>query len=329
VQKETPAAQVPDAPVKIEALKEGAPPPESLNDSTPFSTIVTDNGGNSWRVFNFPTDTTIGCLKQSSGGSIGARGNLRYPVNAKLFFIPFPVVCKYPAYLKRFRQGDLYEILPESPSNMRAEDYPGTDVCLHLMAVIPGIRALNLNNCEDMTNKSMKVIEEFHSLVELYMTDKLIDADTLAKSPVLKGLEALSLQGYENAAAVIASLKGSEHMSKLLLEHTRLDLDSIENISTMPKLTILEFDKIKPSGTRTSLQTINLLAKNTKLTKLVIGNLPMDASTVAAMKSLKSLEILIFDIERSGMNKQMEKELIDSLPGVKIQDLHHRDLKNQ
>ncbi len=77
-------------------------PPISSRDSTPYSRTVNANG-RAWRVFNFPTDVTIGYVRSAATKPHLATGVVTFPADAKIKFTPAPIAIKYPALLKRFR----------------------------------------------------------------------------------------------------------------------------------------------------------------------------------------------------------------------------------
>jgi serine/threonine protein kinase len=301
-------------------------PPASLKDTAPFSSIVERNGIK-WRVFNFPEDTKIGCIKIDKGTSVEARGKVTVQLGTRAYFVPFPAVLKYPGYLKRFREGDIYEIMPESPANLTSKDYPGSDVCLQTVAAIPGVQALNLNSCDDLTNKSLATLEKYPALIQLYLIDNNIDAKTLAGLSTLRQLSYLSLQGYEALTPLLAKLQHSTQMQTMLMQHSQLNLQEIAYLSTLPNLEHLVFKQVEPSNAETSTKALMLFSKNKKLKYLSIAKLPVGPDTIEAIKPLKNLEALALDPQPSALNYAAKRALFRELPDLLITDLQHRNLR--
>jgi len=312
-------------PVQTESKSySGAKPPDSAADTAPFSTIV-EVDGHKIRSFHFPKDIVIGYLCQVSDVPVPSKkatGEVSFPAEEQLCFYPYPIGIKYPSYLRRFRKGDIAKVSLAPIALYMEGEYGvtmGTDAYIKAASEIPGVTALDLSNNHDVSTASLRIIEKFASLRQLDLCIGDIPPVVLAKLSSLKQLEILKLVGRGDLTPVFKSLRQSPNLRCLYAPLcSPLSLDCLADISTVPNLDDLGFNRLKQSDPDSLAKALDLLGRNHKLERLAILKFPLGQKALTSLKSMKSLRLLEFDSGGSGVSTDMLQRLRQEIPGLKL-----------
>jgi hypothetical protein len=231
--------------------------PASVKDTTPYSTIVQENG-RKWRLFRFPKDTSIGNISRP-GKFYKCQGDLRLPYDQLIDLIPSQVAFQYPIYLKRFRSGEIDSL---SMPDFAFYGTTSSDNILAAATVLAGVRMLNLSTCEDLTSKCLPSLEKFTSLQELVLGKCDMDGGEMARLPILKQLKTLKLHTRSDVTPVLSSLRGSERLLSLDMSRSQTTLDGAESIATMPRLREVILGELNPDGPDEMLKALRLLSRS-------------------------------------------------------------------
>ncbi len=142
-------------------------PKDSIKDTTPFSRSEMIKG-KKMKVFIFPTDIRIGDVRSEGKKDVPAIGRREFDATERVEFAPDPIVLKYPIYLSRFREGDLYSI--------KIQYLGATDELLEHTYNVPGVEKLQLESCGNLTSKILPFIDKMPHLKHLALENKILPA---------------------------------------------------------------------------------------------------------------------------------------------------------
>jgi len=275
--------------------------PPSVNDTAPFTTIV-EQKGQRFRRFKFPLDVSIGQIRSAANLlAVSARGQIEFHEKDPVYFIPDGILAKYPNYLKRFRDGDVYSISIASFDN--------SIELLKAAGIVPGVQRLSVYRCLTMTVEGLKGIEAYDSLLDLDCTFNKIDVSGLATLPRLNDLRILRLSGEKNIGPVIKAVAHSTNLNELQLDSCKVDEETVSIISKLPNLT-----KLSLSNTPLTDKDLAVLSNCNKLVLLAIIKFPVSLETVKILRSFKSLRSLEVYSEPS----------TNAVPGPQLVELRRR-----
>ncbi len=265
------------------------PGPASSKENTPYSTIV-EEGGKKWRYFDFPQDCTLGQIGDKGGNISAARGRLRYAEAEKLDFKPSLEALRYPAYLKRFRPGDIYQI---KMTGANVIDGTSSDEALEKLTLVPGVRRLNLSSCDDLTDKCVSTIGKFSSLTKLDLGASEIHLEKLSKLSTLKQLEVIKIMDCQDVSSILKSLRDSTNLKALQFSAPSTDFDALSSIETWPQLEELIIETVLPDNPAGRSKFWRQVGNAKKLKVLMIAKLVLsvkDKEAIAQSKSLQRLQ---------------------------------------
>jgi serine/threonine protein kinase len=303
--------------------------PASSKDSTPYSKLVEENG-TKWRVFDFPDDITIGTIYSANHVSgVAAKGRLRIPLDDQVEFKPALIVLKFPNYIKRFREGEIFGLRIAhdlSLENLESQDLSNLECLkttsidyLKAASVVPGIQAISILSATDrLSTADLSELKKFTSLKEVTISDRQLNASMFSKLSTIGQLESIDIRAGGEMTPILKALRNSTHLKKLSLRAAHISLHDLAIISSLPNLQILSFKSVSPSNTDTTIKALSLLNRAPKLEVLSILNLPISLDAVTALRSFKSLRLLKFDPNTSGASRTVLIQLTKALPAIRF-----------
>jgi serine/threonine protein kinase len=289
-------------------------PPEAL-DPTPYSSIVEENG-RKLRVFHFPRAAMMGRIfdeKMTGGESVGT---IVFPADARLTFTPEVDAINYPAYLKRFRSGDVYIGTLSKYSDEMSKD--GALGAIRALAMIPGLQELDLRNSDDLNADGVAILDKFDSVKSIVLSKVGVDTLAFSRLSLLKRLRSLQMSGYYNVEPIISSLRTSPNIKKLSMPCSSVDLNGVESLATMPNLERLHLAQISPGDLETTVEALKILSQNKKLQELSIRNMIVRPQVVTALKAMPQLKVLRFSQAANGVSLALKHSLFKDLPALEI-----------
>jgi serine/threonine protein kinase len=200
-------------------------------DSKPFSEDKIKDG-KVYRVFHFPKDISIGLLRHDSKGIFNStcQGTFEKAPDENLIFIPSPQSEQFPQYLKRFRAGDIYGVafVPEIVTDRSLE------VCLN----IPGVRKLNLENCTNLTKRSLVSLYKYQSLEAFRCINCPFSVEEIIRMPSFAHLKSLTFRG-NNLKAILTAARQANTLEQLDLMDSPVDKEDLAIIAGITSLQVV------------------------------------------------------------------------------------------
>jgi serine/threonine protein kinase len=288
--------------------------PASLKEITPFASTVVEDGVR-LRLFTFPEDVVIGEFQAGkSMEQVLARGKFKFAYGSHVTFIAYPILTKYPGYLKRFRPGDIYTV----KFHPGGTDKP--DAVLDVMTQLEGVQELVLTGCRELTDNCVPMIGKFHSLQALALGDDnkvpnlspmALDASAISGLSTLKQLNSLSVQGFDNVQPILHKLKNSPKMKTLILMTPKISGEELADIASLSHLEALTLRGISLSNT-----DLQILSRLPALERLSLEGMQMGPATVSALQSFKALKEL--SVGAGGLSAVGQMQLQTALPTVSL-----------
>jgi serine/threonine protein kinase len=283
-------------------------PPISARDNTPYSSIVSE-GGCTWRVFEFPTDVTIGYIKSRNTKYVLAIGAIRYPVEAEINFSPAAIALKYPAFIRRFHTGDVSTI--SISSELDEEECGGINAIIGAVSLIGGLGELEIQSDHEVTDQALSSILKIESLKLLRIADCQLSEAGLLQFTQHKNLGYLSIVLPDrDITPLLKSLNKSVNLNCLFLYGAKTTLDGIASVATLPRLEILWLDQLVPSNPDSTKAALRLLSKSPKLREVGIRRLPMRLDTITTLDAFTSPTRLELDPDLSGISPSVQRQVL-------------------
>lgn len=259
------------------------PPSVSLKETTPYSHLGLHAGRPS-RIFDFPSDITIGDIRSTYNTfAPGAVGTRYYLDNDVLSFTPDPILLKYPQYVKRFRKGDL--------KGLHISGNSATNDLLKVTHTIPGVSKLQFGHCPKLTVDCFKYIADMPSLTALQFDDESFSPEQLSHLPLLSKIPEIGFSYQKDADPYLKLIKGSPAVKTLVLTRSTVGRKGFEYIASLPNLV-----KLVLEGSEISSADIKLLAGMPKLKAIFFTEQKIDALMLSSLKKLKNVEFMSIDV---------------------------------
>jgi serine/threonine protein kinase len=276
----------------------------SPGDERPFSRDEVKDG-KVYRSFQFPKELSIGLLRHDTVGTFNSmcQGQFEKAPDEKLIFIPSQQAALFPQYLTRFRPGDIYGIafMPQILD----------DGTLSACAKIPDVRKLAIENCPNLTIKSLPTLYKFKSLEEFYYRNGPFTIQDIINMPRFKNLKVLAFGGQTVTPLLIAARQANS-LERIDLMDSPLHQEDFEIISSMTNLQILRINNADITNAE-----ITQLARLPHLKSLYIRNCTILPDALPQFRNLKTLQILDLSIQR--LSAKQRRDLRAGLPGVMLQ----------
>jgi serine/threonine protein kinase len=275
----------------------------SLMIQKPFTTIVNEAGVD-YRIFNFPTDVTIGLISTSSGGrAVRAMGQMKYRADEHITLTPADVVERYPRCLKRFKPGDIYGV--------RFLNDHDDDEFIEVISTIPGVQLLDFTDCWDMTNHCLSTLNKFDQLKVFRCSYSKFNGDMLPQAKCWDKLEELDLADFEKITPMLKAIKEFKQLRKLTIKGTYLTDDDFRDLAGLSKLEYLNLD-----GTYVTQKALKILSNMPSLTELDLSNTGIDSSSSDVLKKFKALKALT--IKSAKLKPGQFEKLKENLRGMSV-----------
>jgi serine/threonine protein kinase len=267
------------------AEKKAENAPKSVVDTAMYSTLIKE-GKHTYRQFQFPTDVVIGTIAPLGQTNWAlAQGPVKFRDDVKVVFSPSAQMIDYPAYCKRFRPNDFYQLYLSKRTDANA--------MLESLSAMPGLSSLQsirLTKEEKLNQKSLDLLNKCKSLKSFECTGMAIDPGALASMSWLRKLERLTISDYNSTDEIFAALKNDTNLNWLELLNCKISAAGLSNLQTLRGLVVL--------NTARSLNVerdLGALKDLPKLTNLRIeDSLPFNATTLEGLLAIKPMRRLIF-----------------------------------
>ncbi|MBU6454705.1 MAG: protein kinase [Cyanobacteria bacterium REEB67] len=266
------------------AERTGPAAPKSLDEKKLYSTLVKE-GKHTYRQFQFPTDIVIGTIAPLGQPNwVLAQGPVRFRDDTKLVFSPSSQMIEYPAYCKRFRPDDFYQLYLSKRTDASAmlEALAG-------LPVLTSLQSVRLTKEEKLSQKSLDLLNKCKSIKSFECTGMAIDATALASMSWLKKIERLTISDYSNTDEIFAALRNNDSLNWLDLANCKLSAAGLKDLQTLRGLIVL--------NTARSLvveRDLPALKDLPKLAKLRIDDpLPFNPNTLEGLYAIKPMRVLV------------------------------------
>ncbi|MBP9089959.1 protein kinase [bacterium] len=268
-----------------------------------YSNIVVEKG-RFMRRFNFPVDVLIG--KIVIGQNLyqqSAKGSIDVPAEESISFAPFNIVGSYPQYMKRFR--------PDEVTALFLSSIGCNDQVLSAVANIPGITKLHLFDSGVLTEKGFESVSRFKKLEDFALSSSNLTGECLARAKCWKTIKSLTWRGARQPEAFFLKLQGSRYLVSLNLSSNKLSHSDCLQISKLASL-----EHLSLANTRITIEDLDTIATLPKLTSLDLTNCALGFRAIPVLKKMKSLKELA--ILQPTSLPEFRKKLINQLPHVKV-----------
>jgi tRNA A-37 threonylcarbamoyl transferase component Bud32/Leucine-rich repeat (LRR) protein len=279
----------PNLAAKAPARQTRAVPVKSAAPQQAFSQYLQNPGaGNSRpRVFQFPTDKSLGNLSSVSGPGAPAflpclaQRKVPVPAGVLLALTATEAPCAEPDLFRGFGPDDLDQLTLDSSSSLS-----WTDTHIKYISRLTGLSYLNINQVE-VHDASIGALNQLTRLKTLSIKDTPLAGSALAKLEVLPKLNVLVVSRLNNST-LLECLRNSSNMWHLEMIQCQVSDNDMKIIATMHNLIELNLADNK-ALTDQGLQSIDNLPN---LKSLNIKDTSVSDEGVAKLKVLPQLIFL-------------------------------------
>jgi hypothetical protein len=276
---------------------------------------VIDEGGKKHRVFNFPTNMTIGRIspnktreEQFKANSLRAE-RLDKPAEGQIIWVDAePVnfiggikISKIPEIYEHFDDQAIASLTLKSP-----EKLPRIDT----LAGWTNLQSLHLNGCS-LDASYTKGLDKLEHLQSLSLDHTKLDSAELISLSLLARLKSLQLDSIEDHSAILHSLEYVRSLTYLELRNLTLNEGNMISLKKLAKLNELDL--------RYSTLPDTAMIEISKFPNLKILNLDRanyNQQSIYALASSKSLRTLYVDKDRP--SEQILKEFEKRCPHIYV-----------
>ncbi len=200
--------------------------------------------GKKHRVFNFPTDTSIGyiapnkdvekTIRASTGSSKRldqpAKGKITWPDIQPVSFTGGIKITNFPEIYEHFDDDAIASLTLKGAQRLPA---------IETLANWRNLQWLALQECE-LDAKYTKALERLKHLQSLTLNQTKFDVDSVRELSLLPQLRSLQLDQVEGHSKILQALANSEWLYHLELRDLKLSDADLQLLKTLPKLTQLD-----------------------------------------------------------------------------------------
>jgi len=245
----SPEAQRRNASVKLMQEKMPAVPEKidlevCIKRSNKALSEIEEIEGKEHRVFNFPSDTSIGyvapnkaiekMIKVSTGSSKRleqpAQGKIIWPDIQPVSFTGGSKITNFPEIYEHFDDDAIASLTLKGANRLPA---------IETLANWRNLRWLTLQDC-DLDAKYTKGLGQLKHLQSLTLKQTKFDVDSIKELSLLPQLRSLQLDQIEGHSQILQALANSELLYHLELRGLKLSDADLQLLTTLPKLTQLD-----------------------------------------------------------------------------------------
>ena len=200
--------------------------------------------GKQCRVFNFPTDSSIGYIapnkaiekkiKASTGSSKRleqpAQGKIVWPADQPVSFTGGIKITNFPEIYEHFDKEAIASLTLKGAKRLPA---------IETLAKWSNLRWLALQDCELDTNYT-KGLDQLKHLQSLTLKQTKFDVDSIKELSLMRQLKSLQLDEVEGHSTVLQALAHNEMLYHLELRNLKLTNADLQLLKTLPRLTQLD-----------------------------------------------------------------------------------------
>jgi len=245
----SPEAQNRDASVKLMQEKMPAVPERvdleaCIKRSNKALSEIEEIEGRKHRVFNFPTDTSIGYIAPNKAiekiikASTGASKRLDQPAQGKIIW-PDVQPVRFTGGIKITNFPEIYEHFDDDAIASLTLKGARRLPTIETLANWRNLRWLALQECE-LDEKYTKGLGQLKHLQSLTLNKTKFDVDSIKDLSLLPQLRSLQLDKVEGHSKILQALANSESLYHLELRDLKLSDADLQLLKTLPRLTQLD-----------------------------------------------------------------------------------------
>ncbi|MBU6451316.1 MAG: protein kinase [Cyanobacteria bacterium REEB67] len=286
-----------------------APGPKSYAESEPYSR-VSRIGQTNYLIFNFPTDTKLGGIGvYPDKDMVPAIGSIKILAEQKIKFAPGPMLTTYPRYFKRFRAGEISEIILDRPAEINK--------MFQALTQLPNYKSLTdfkINQPERLTVDSERILSTLTNLRKFSCNQECISPLVLVNMPFLKNLNNLALKDYADTDSIFEKLSSSTNLRELKATRCGISKAGLSSLAKIPSLIKLELEENLDQTDQ-----IRALAEAPALYELYASKkLPLNAETLKLLQTFKHLKKLHLGGPKDVFDPLTRNRVKAALTGVRI-----------
>lgn len=272
-------------------LEDASPEPDAaaksieLTKEKYFSKSITV-GGRTFTQFDFPPKSgtrPLAWIGTSLNDRADACGTLKFPRDKTLYLAPSPNVMLKKEFLRKFRRGDITEVIIWPP-------FASDDLAIECVN-LPGIKGYNISGCSDLTAKIIPALNTLPNLEAFYAFKSHIKSTDFAKLRFLPNLKNLMLARCVNVTPILVALNGSRRLESLQLADTGIGPADYRLIANFSNLRTLILD-----GNKISSDDLHRLSGLSRLAELSLVKVHMkDGAVAKELVHFPSLKIIVVD----------------------------------
>jgi hypothetical protein len=232
--------------------------------------------------FEFPTDAKLGGVGvYPDGDMLPAVGKIKFLAGQKIKFAPSPLLTTYPMYFKRFRNGEIAEIILDRPLDINK-----MFEAITRLAGWKNLPDLKLHQSERLTADSERILSTMTDLRIFRCNEECVSTAALCEMPFLLKLNQLNLKNYRNTDQIFDKLSSSTSLKKLNATRSTITVAGLASLAKIPSLTRLELEDNLDQANQ-----LQALLNAPALNELYVSKkLPLNAETLKILQNFKHLK---------------------------------------
>jgi hypothetical protein len=260
------------------------------------------------RVLTFPKGMCLGTIIDDFAFVTEAEGEKKFPKQRRLALMVRNNALESPDLLAGFAENDLVFLNFSSARNFKSDGFSAIEN-------LTGLRAINLKQTL-FNNSALSSLDKMVNLRYANFSDTRVHGDGLAKSPILKNLNAMDVSNNSGMLPFCQALSELKNLYELQMQHCQLDDVTSKDISRCQSLRVLcvSFNKdITDAGVNYLKDLKNLAWLD--LTGTSVS--PNCLESLVQMRALKKVELGELNWPNS-QKKAFERAMKVKAPAVKI-----------
>jgi len=276
---------------KIAASASASDPKKSdgSNDSSKVDgTSSGDEGKKFWshykgdkRVFEFPTDSSMGKIVVANGESYDAKGIVSVPRELPLGIVANEKLVKNPDLLDKFKPDEIavFDFNKNRDAKLKVFEKVGK---------LTGLKGLNLYDTE-FVNRDLHILSNLKNLLYVNFAFTGVTCEEALKYLPLKTINSLDLTCLRDGKNAVKRIHEMPQLRHILLVDTRIGDDDLKELAKSDHLRILDlaWNKITDKGLVHLTKLKNLEYLDLSETKVT----PMAWRTIAKIPNLRKVKI--------------------------------------
>lgn len=264
---------------------ENSGPSKTADPNRPLSTTPFYQGmsnGNRRFVFaDFPALKIVDSVNMNDQNLLPAKGGeYLSALGQDLVAHVYDQFNAHPEQISRFGPNDLVGL------NIELEEKASADALIKRISAWDKLQKLFISNAE-LSDSSIHTLGKLPSLRFLRLSNVELNDNVLAQTPIMTKVCEFERKGSSNVKPLIAKLELNQELAQLSLDHSKLDHEDVQRISSMKSLRVLSL-----KDTDIDDQDLAVLAGLSNLEKLYVSKNDLNSSAFRNLKTLTKLQEL-------------------------------------